>query len=221
METITKEELRELREKHDELMKDYVPPPQIPESDKYEHEMIRPETKEMRARRQVFNVVWIIVWIALTMPFLYMFILFPKHPSPISLKSIISKIVVLSLIVLWWRWAVISQLGYDLKIRLTITEKELIIRSPWHDPYGGPSPLEIEIPIHEIVDASIRNSWSPELKCIMHEDRRFKYQSNRNLHPIPLLHRSPYKYLLSVNAQPFSVNTNDHDFIITAMNENH
>ena len=103
-----KDDIRYLQEKYADSLENYVnsvPSQQISASDVYEHEMILPETKKMRTQRWVFEFIVIIVFIILTIPFLYIFVL---SSSPINFSNIFMRLVVLSLIVFFWRWAVIS-----------------------------------------------------------------------------------------------------------------
>ena len=191
--------LRYLQEKYGDLLKSDVnstPSAEIPASEKYEHEMIRSETKEMRALRWGCALISIIFSIFLALPFLF-YMLSPRI-------DIITNLV-FCLIFLYWNFLMVkSVMVYHSKIKLTITDKELLIRSPRSGILAGPNFLKIKIPIHEIIDASIRNPRSPELRCIIHEYKRFKVPNNRNLYWTYWIHRSPYQYVLIVNDQPFS-----------------
>jgi hypothetical protein len=202
---MSEEELRQFQEKGADIVKNYadlpeIPEPEIPESDKYEHEMILPETKAMRAMRFGLGFIYII-FVTYVVVFYIIHIAIPRYKEPgFFITSCFIFFVLSSLMY----FAVKGTFVYRYKIKLAITEKELLIRSPMFGAGAGPDPIKLEIPIREIVDVSIRNARSPELKSIMKDDKTFKLPVNRNLSLGYLLHRSRYKYLLSLGGQPVS-----------------
>ena len=182
----------------------------IPESDMYEHEMIRPETKAMRALRVgllsilAIGIICATVILAIEMrPFIY-FIDFVRF----SFLFFTTSYMVYSMVVR-------SYFVRPYAIKLAITEKGLLISFP---DYSGRSLIPYRTTLvqkfHEIVDVSIRNPRSPELKCIMEEGgvrNKFKYPNNVNLSFANLVnprYRSSYKYLIRNSGyyvkQPFS-----------------
>ena len=190
---------------------EHVPPPEVPESDKYEHEMVIPETKAMYVARWGLGLISIIFFTYVIIFFIYATI-FSSTSS--GTEGFIVLLFFSPILLCLLYFSVKETIVYGERIKLTIAEKELIIHYPCHEIYGDMNPLtELKYPIHDIVGASIRDLWSQELKCVMSEDgREFKpHLTNTNLHPYLLSQLisplSNYKYLLAISAQPFPLHT--------------
>ena len=198
-----KKDLRYLQEKYADLLKNdanSAPSPEIPESDKYDHEKVKPVTKAMLALRWVLWAIFTILSICLVVAIIR--IMFKLSGS--SLEKFFAFLIFFSICWCLLRISVKNDIVYPNGNRLTITDKELLVHAPrlGYGHVGGL--IKLRFPLHEIVDASIRNPNCPELKAIMREDRRFKLYRNTNLFSAFRKPRFRYKYVLCVDSQPIS-----------------
>ena len=192
------EDLHNLQEKYADLLEndsDSAPSPEVPTPDKYEHEMLRPETKAERATRWGLGSMLTIFHIYLVGNILYSTIS-SNEPHMRSFDSFIGLSFVVFFFLCLLYFSVKGAIFYGEKIRLTVTSEELLIYAPRRGYLAGPDPIKLRYPIHKILDASIRNPRSPELNCIMREDKRFKLPKNHSLHSYYLLHPK----FLSINS---------------------
>ena len=120
---IPKEDLGYLQEKYADLLMNDANPvfsQEIPASDKYEHEMIRVETKRMRALRLGCASIAIIFSILFTIPFLS-YILSPQ----LNIITLFFCLIFSYLSFLMLKGVIV----YHLKIKLTITDLKLLSSS--------------------------------------------------------------------------------------------
>ena len=176
------------------------PSPEISNAILYEHEMIRQETKTTRIMLWGLGSIATIFTIYLATSLIYVLVLSNETIDLILLPFF-------SLIIYFMYLCIKSALVNDSRIKLTITDNELLIRAPRGGIMAGPEPLKLNFSISEVVDVSIRHPRSPELEPVMSEGNKFKLSNNQNLYPFCLIHRSCYTYLLSLSGQPFPDNT--------------
>jgi hypothetical protein len=157
----------------------------------YEHEMERPETQEGRTTRLVANIISIFILIILII-IMYLFIL----PIPGALGAKIAAIIYL---ILNGYFFVYNGIKYNLKIKLAITNNKLLVCAPSQGYMTFPGFHKLKIPLANILEVSVRNLKSPELKAVLRETG-FKVPINQKLY------FRRYQYILSLKTQTLPYN---------------
>ena len=133
----------------------------------YEHEMVRPEGKVERILRQVWGVIVIMLLLGLT------------YAIMLNISNLGAKALVLPLMCGLSYNCIRTEFTYNGKVRLIITETELLILAPNEAFRALTKFINLKISIRDIRDVSIKNTWSPEAKIIYCEQtKRFKVSPN-------------------------------------------
>ena len=184
---------------------------EISESDKYDHEIVRPETKAMFVLRWVGGTIFLILPICLLILCIREILKATGSGFDKFMFFILS-----SPICLWLLYFTVKTTIVNLsRNRLAISDKELLIHAPKFGVGQAGGLIKLSFPIHEIVGASIRNRNSPELKCIMQKDKKcFKILRNADSFSVFTDFFSPfqkprtrYRYIFCVDTQPISDDT--------------